>query len=68
MNGRNWPTPSSVPTAVANFAEDIAIQQFAEPLNNTVRWNEFDRGGHFAALEVPELFVDDVRVFFAELK
>jgi pimeloyl-ACP methyl ester carboxylesterase len=27
-------------------------------------WNELDRGGHFAALEQPELFVDEVRSFF----
>ena len=27
-------------------------------------WNELDRGGHFAAFEQPELFVDEVRAFF----
>ena len=27
-------------------------------------WNELDRGGHFAAWEQPELFVDEVRAFF----
>ena len=31
-------------------------------------WTEFDRGGHFAALEVPDLFVDDVRTFFCHLR
>lgn len=28
------------------------------------RWSEFDRGGHFAAMEVPDLFAGDVRDFF----
>ncbi|NUR87925.1 MAG: alpha/beta fold hydrolase [Nonomuraea sp.] len=61
-------TPSTTPTAVANFAQDIAIRRFAEPLNTIVRWTEFDRGGHFAALEAPDLLVNDVKEFFTELK
>jgi pimeloyl-ACP methyl ester carboxylesterase len=28
-------------------------------------WNELDRGGHFAALEQPDLFVNELRTFFA---
>ncbi|MEV0581832.1 epoxide hydrolase family protein [Nonomuraea sp. NPDC050310] len=64
MHSGSWPTPSPVPTAVANFAEDVAIRRYAEEVNNIVRWSEFDRGGHFAALEAPDLFVEDVRAFF----
>lgn len=30
---------------------------------NIVHWSEFDRGGHFAAWEEPDLFTDDIRVF-----
>lgn len=66
MHTQNWPTPSTTPTGVANFAEDIAIRQFAEPLNNIVHWAEYDRGGHFAALEVPELFVQEISGFFGK--
>ena len=29
--------------------------------NNIVHWTEFDRGGHFAAMEAPDLLVADVR-------
>ncbi|GGL18231.1 microsomal epoxide hydrolase [Sphaerisporangium melleum] len=64
----NRPTPSQVPTGVANFAEDIAIRRFAEPLNNITHWSEYDRGGHFAAMEVPDLFVDEVRTFFRTIR
>jgi pimeloyl-ACP methyl ester carboxylesterase len=32
--------------------------------NNLVHWFEADRGGHFAAMEEPETFVQDVRTFF----
>jgi len=63
MHSGRWPTPSTVPTGVANFAEDVAIRRFAEQLNTIVHWAEYDRGGHFAALEVPDLFVEEVRSF-----
>lgn len=68
MHSSNWPTPSTVPTGVAVFAEDIAIRRYAERGNNIVHWSEFSRGGHFAALEAPDLLVDDVRVFFRGLR
>ena len=59
---------SGVPTAVANFAGDTAIRRFAEEANTIVRWSEFDRGGHFAALETPDLLTADVRAFFRPLR
>ncbi|GAA3394318.1 epoxide hydrolase family protein [Cryptosporangium minutisporangium] len=64
MHSQHWPTPSSVPTGVANFAEDIAIRRYAEQVNKIVHWAEYEQGGHFAALEVPEVFVAEVRTFF----
>jgi pimeloyl-ACP methyl ester carboxylesterase len=60
----NWPSPSSVPTGVAVFAEDIAVRRYAEQANAIVHWSEFDRGGHFAALEAPDLLIADIRNFF----
>jgi len=60
--------PGTVPTAVANFSEDVAIRRFAARTNRIVRWNEFDKGGHFAAMEVPDLLVSDVQAFFSELR
>jgi hypothetical protein len=32
-----------------------------------VRWTEFGRGGHFAAMEEPDLLVADLRAFFRAL-
>ncbi|MGK3204771.1 epoxide hydrolase family protein [Amycolatopsis sp. MEPSY49] len=60
------PPPLPVPLGVAVFPHDPgqAIRRFAEPFfPNIVHWSEFDRGGHFAALEQPELFVGDLRAF-----
>ncbi|GII33885.1 epoxide hydrolase family protein [Planotetraspora mira] len=68
MHTRNWPTPSDVPTGVAVFAEDIAIRHYAERGNTIVHWSEFDRGGHFAAMEAPDLLVQDVRTFFRSFR
>ncbi|MCW6009179.1 epoxide hydrolase [Micromonospora sp. CPCC 205371] len=59
--------PSTVPTGVAVFVMDISIRRFAEKTQKVVHWSEFDRGGHFAALEAPDLLVDDIRTFFGGL-
>jgi epoxide hydrolase len=60
--------PSAVPTGVAVFPMDITIRSIAERQHNIVHWTEFDRGGHFAAMEAPDLLVDDVRAFFHRLR
>ena len=61
--------PSTVPTGVAQFPHEIfpPIRRFAERSNNIVHWTEFEHGGHFAAMEQPDLLVQDVRAFFASL-
>jgi pimeloyl-ACP methyl ester carboxylesterase len=56
--------PSPVPTGVAVFPNDLTIRPLAERDHNVVRWTEFSRGGHFAAMEAPDLLVDDIREFF----
>jgi len=60
--------PGTTPVGVAVFAEDYAIRRIAEQGNNIVHWTEFDRGGHFAAMEAPDLLVGDVRAFFRGLR
>ena len=54
-------------TGVAVFADDFqTIKVFAERDNdNIVHWSRFEKGGHYASLEVPELVVGDIRAFFA---
>ncbi|MFC7330906.1 epoxide hydrolase family protein [Marinactinospora rubrisoli] len=61
---------SEVPTGVAVFPKGILrpIRRFAERDTNIVHWTEFDRGGTFAAMEQPGLFVQDVRAFFATVR
>ena len=60
---------SGVPTAVAVFQDgDIAIRRYGENSNNIVRWTEYPHGGHYAALTVPEVWLNDLREFFRELR
>ena len=69
MHAGTWhDAPSGVPTGVAVFANDVAIRRYAEYANKIVHWSDFDRGGHFAAMEVPDLLVGDVQTFFRQLR
>jgi epoxide hydrolase len=68
MHAGQWPERSAVPTGVAVFAEDISIRRYAEQSNNIVHWSDFDRGGHFAALEAPDLLISDMRDFFRRFR
>jgi epoxide hydrolase len=68
---RSWgqpEEPSAVPTGVAVFPMDITIRSIAEAQHNIVHWTEFDRGGHFAAMEAPDLLIADIREFFRTLR
>ncbi|MGY2008523.1 alpha/beta fold hydrolase [Nocardia gipuzkoensis] len=59
----------TVPTGVAVFKDgDYAIRRFAERAHTITHWSEFYSGGHFPALEVPDLLVGDVREFFRTLR
>lgn len=58
-------TRGTTPTGVAVFtSHDITIRKLAERDHNIVHWKEYPRGGHFPAMEVPAVLVNDVREFF----
>ncbi len=56
------------PTGYAVFAADTTVRAFADPGGELTHWSTFDRGGHFPAMEVPDLWVSDVREFFRPLR
>jgi microsomal epoxide hydrolase len=69
----NWgepEPPSGVPTAVAVLPRDIGapVRRLAETNHKIVRWTEYERGGHFAAMEVPDLLVADLRASFQDYR
>ena len=59
-----------VPTAVALFPKEYlewAPRSYVERIYNIQRWTEMSKGGHFAALEQPDLLVKDIRDFAKSL-
>ncbi|UNO38860.1 epoxide hydrolase family protein [Streptomyces sp. MST-110588] len=62
------PAPSGVPTAVANFLGDHALRGLASLSNHITRWTEYSTGGHFAALQAPDVLVTDIREFFRDVR
>ena len=62
--------PIKVPTAVALFPKEYlewAPRSYVERIYNIQRWTEMPKGGHFAALEQPDLLVKDIRDFAKSL-
>jgi pimeloyl-ACP methyl ester carboxylesterase len=55
-----------VPCAVARFPAEAPMppREWVERAYDVVRWTEMPRGGHFAAMEEPELLAEDIRAFF----
>ncbi|MGF7148052.1 microsomal epoxide hydrolase [Sphingomonas zeicaulis] len=58
------------PVSVANFPGEGALfpRSWVQKSYNVVRWTELPRGGHFAAMEQPDLFVEDLRGFVRTLR
>jgi pimeloyl-ACP methyl ester carboxylesterase len=64
------PIPCPAPLGVAVLPHDIvqSIRPLVQMRHDVRRWTEYPRGGHFAALEVPELLAADVTAFFQGLR
>jgi len=60
----------TVPTGMAIFPKELvkAPKRWNEKRYNLVHWTLQQRGGHFAAMEVPELFLADLRQFAAQVR
>jgi hypothetical protein len=64
-----WEAPAAaVPQGLALFGGDDLLRKVLDPDHKMAHWSEYDRGGHFAALEVPDLLVGDLRTFFRGLR
>ena len=64
-------TPISVPAGISVFPKEIfgVSERWAATRYTDLRhYNELDRGGHFAAFEQPELFVQELRTFFRTVR
>jgi epoxide hydrolase len=59
--------PVTVPTGVARYPKEVLRypRPWVEAAYHVTYWNDLPRGGHFAAMEQPDLFVGDLRAFLA---
>ena len=62
------PQPPTAPMGVAVFGTDTTIRSVMDPAGAFAHWPEFELGGHFAAMETPELLAGDLSSFFAPLR
>ncbi len=65
------PAAVTIPSGFTAYPKEIAppVRSWVESMFTDIRyWNEQPKGGHFAAFEVPELFVDDIRNCFRQFR
>jgi len=72
-HGGMWnekPAFVAIPTGVARYPKEVVRfpRAWVEGQYNLTHWVDMPRGGHFAAMEQPELFVRDLRSFFRSLR
>jgi pimeloyl-ACP methyl ester carboxylesterase len=70
IHSREKPAYVAVPTGVARYPKEILRypRAWVEQAYNVTHWADMPRGGHFAAMEQPELFANDVKAFFASVR
>jgi epoxide hydrolase len=70
LNKRNNPGPVDLPVGVSVFPHDLPAARSWAPAvyPRLFYWNELDRGGHFASLEVPDLFTEELRRCFRAVR
>jgi pimeloyl-ACP methyl ester carboxylesterase len=69
-SGQKAPEYVAVPTGIARYPKEVIRfpRAWVERRYNVTHWVDMPRGGHFAAMEQPELFVEDLRSFFATVR
>ena len=68
MHAQEWAEPGPAPTGFAVFGAEPFVRTLLDPERGIGHWTEFERGGHFPAMEQPDLLVDDIRAFLRPLR
>jgi pimeloyl-ACP methyl ester carboxylesterase len=69
--GQLVPGDILMPSGISNFPKEITTSPRSwveQRMKHLVYWNDLDKGGHFAAWEQPEIFVDELRKCFALMR
>jgi pimeloyl-ACP methyl ester carboxylesterase len=63
-----WGQTHDRPQGFVAFGDEPLIRKILDPQHQLAYWNEYAEGGHFPAMEVPDLVVRELRTFFAGLR
>ncbi len=66
-SGLDWLASSEVPSGWAVFDTHPLVRRTMDPWGATAHWSEFAEGGHFPAMEEPELLAGDIRAFLRSI-
>jgi len=64
----SWGRTHDRPQGFVSFGEEPLVRRVLDPNHERAYWNEHAEGGHFPAMEQPDLLVDDLRSFFATFR
>ena len=64
----SWGRTHDRPQGFVSFGEEPLVRRVLDPNHERAYWNEHAVGGHFPAMEHPDLLVGDLRTFFAMLR
>ena len=64
----DWTSPSDAPQGWAVYNTDPIMRRLMNAEGKISHFSEFTAGGHFPAMEVPDLLIEDVRAFFRQLR
>jgi pimeloyl-ACP methyl ester carboxylesterase len=68
MHAQEWGEEGLAPTGFAVFGADPIARRLLDPEHKIEHWSEFERGGHFPAMEAPDLLTGDIRTFFRRFR
>ena len=63
-----WGQTHDRPQGFVAFGDEPLIRKILDPRHELAYWNQYAEGGHFPAMEVPDLVVRELRTFFAGLR
>ena len=64
----SWGRTHDRPQGFVSFGEEPLVRRVLDPNHERAYWNEHPDGGHFPAMEQPDLVVGDLRAFFATFR
>ena len=68
MHAQEWGEPGPAPVGFAVFGSEPFVRTLLDPDRAIGHWTEFEVGGHFPAMEQPDLLVDDLRAFLRQYR